>query len=546
MNRILKLLALCALTTGFVSCSQSRLEKMQAVDNVSVSSSYDVLALVGDSIDADYVISYPESYFPPKAMLEVTPVLVYEGGEQTAKTFFYQGEKIKDNYKVVSSKGGVVKESFSFKYAKGVEKSHLELRAVAKIGDKSIELPAMKVVDGCNLTQMLASADGEYDFKADAYQDVIRESTEGQILYDYNSANVKNSQLRSESVKELQAALEVIEADPRYQIKGTKVIAYASPEGGQEYNAKLSDKRAASAQKAWKKVTGGLNADQLEVKSVGQDWEGFQQAVSESNIQDKELILRVLSMYSDPAVRENEIKNMSAVYTEINKNVFPELRRARFIAEVEYQNFSEAELEELSRKAIDVLDEEGILRVAAKSNDAARKAELYKTAVKKFASDRANFNLAVLALNAGKADEAASYLAAVKNSDADVVNAKGVIELQKGNLDAAAKLFAQSGSDEAKSNLATIDILKGDYTAAAKKFDSVDGHNKALAYILAGQLDKASSAITCNCPRSNYLKAIIAARKGKSADYAKYMEVVAKNANLKARAEKDIEFADFR
>lgn len=546
MKRIFKIFALCGLVVAAASCSKSRAEQMKLAENVKVSCTPEVLALVGDKIPAEITVTYPAKYFHPKATLEVTPVLVYEGGEQAAQTFTYQGEKVKDNYAVVAYGGGTVKESVSFKYAKGVEKSYLELRSVAYYNGKPIEIPAIKVADGCNVTQMLATTGGEYEFKKDAYQDVIKESAEGQILYDYNSANVKNSQLRSSSVKELQAALEEIESDPRYTVTGTRVVAYASPEGGQEYNAKLSDKRAASAKKVWKKVTGGMEADNLEIKSMGQDWEGFQEAVQKSDISDKELILRVLSMYSDPAVRESEIRNMSQVYTEINKNVFPELRRARFIADVDYQNFSEAELEELSRKAIDVLDEEALLRVAAKSDDPARKAELYKVAVKKFGSDRANFNLAVLALNDGKIDDAAKYLGAVKDADADVVNAKGVCELRKGNYDAAAKLFKQSGTTEAKANLGTVSLLEGKYSEAASELAGTGSHNTAVAYILAGQLDKASAAITCNCPRSNYLRAIIAARKGNASDVAKYLEIAKKNPELKARAEKDVEFANYR
>lgn len=546
MKKVFKALALCALVVSAASCSKSRAEQMKLAENVDVKCNPEVLALVGDKIPAEITVTYPAKYFHPKATLEVTPVLVYEGGEQVGPTFTYQGEKVQDNYKVVAYAGGTVKESVAFKYEKGVEKSYLELRSTAYYKGKPIEIPAIKVADGCNVTQLLATTNGEYSFKKDAYQDVIKETAEGQVLYDYNSANVKNSELKSSSVKELQAALEEIEADPRYTVTGTKIIAYASPEGGQAYNAKLSDKRAASANKAWKKVTGGLEADNLEVQSVGQDWEGFQDAVKNSNITDKELILRVLSMYSDPAVRESEIRNMSQVYTEINKNVFPALRRARFIAEVDYKNFSEAELEELAAKAVDVLDEEALLRVASKSDDAARKAELYKLAVKKFSSDRANFNLAVLALNDGKVADAEKYLAAVKDQDADVVNAKGVCEFRKGNYDAAAKLFKQSGTTEAKANLGTVDLLKGNYAAAAAELDGTGSHNTAVAYILAGNLDKASAAITCNCARSNYLRAIIAARKGNTADVNKYLEVAKKNDAFKARAEKDVEFANYR
>ena len=545
MKRIITYLALGAMVISAASCSKSRAEQMKLAENVNIDCTPEVLALVGDEIDADITVSFPANYFHPQATMVVTPVLVYEGGEQEGKAFKYQGEKVKDNYKVINSKQPTtVKESVSFKYEKGVEKSYLELRSVAYYKGEAIEIPAVKVADGCNVTQLLATTGGTYGFKKDNYQAVLHESAEGQILYDYNSANVKRSELRSESVKELQAALEEIAADPRYTVTGTKVVAYASPEGGQAYNAKLSDKRAESAQKAWNKVTGGMKTDDLQVKSMGQDWEGFQEAVQKSNIQDKELILRVLSMYSDPAVRESEIRNMSQVYTEINKNVFPELRRARFIAEVDYQNFSDAELEELAAKAVDVLDEEALLRVAANSTNADRKAELYKIAADKFGSDRANFNLAVLSLKAGKTSDAEKYLAKVKTSDADVVNAKGVCELQKGNVDAAAKLFKQAGSAEAKANLGIIELQKGNYAAAAKYFEGQTGHNAAVAFILNGEYDKAEKSITCSCPKSTYLRAIVAARKGNASEVQKNLDSL--NDAFKAKAAKDVEFAAYR
>ena len=545
MKRIITYLALGAMVISAASCSKSRAEQMKLAENVNIDCTPEVLALVGDEIDADITVSFPANYFHPQATMVVTPVLVYEGGEQEGKAFKYQGEKVKDNYKVINSKQPTtVKESVSFKYEKGVEKSYLELRSVAYYKGEAIEIPAVKVADGCNVTQLLATTGGIYGFKKDNYQAVLHESAEGQILYDYNSANVKRSELRSESVKELQAALEEIAADPRYTVTGTKVVAYASPEGGQTYNAKLSDKRAESAQKAWDKVTGGMKTDELQVKSMGQDWEGFQEAVQKSNIQDKELILRVLSMYSDPAVRESEIRNMSQVYTEINKNVFPELRRARFIAEVDYQNFSDAELEELAAKAVDVLDEEALLRVAANATKAERKAELYKIAADKFGSDRANFNLAVLSLKAGKTSDAEKYLAKVKTSDADVVNAKGVCELQKGNVDAAAKLFKQAGSAEAKANLGIIELQKGNYAAAAKYFEGQTGHNAAVAFILNGEYDKAEKSITCSCPKSTYLRAIVAARKGNASEVQKNLDSL--NDAFKAKAAKDVEFAAYR
>lgn len=544
MKKFTGFLALCAMVLAFASCSASRAEQMKLAEKVSVSSNPEVLTLVGDKIPADITVTFPAKYFHPAAILEVTPVLVYEGGEQVGKTFKYQGEKVKDNYRVIASNvDNSVTEKVAFDYVPGVEKSYLELRSVAYYKNKTIEIPAIKVADGCNVTQLFASTEGEYSFKKDDYKEVISESAEGQVMYDYNSATIKRSELRSDSVKELQAALDEIASDPRYTVTGTRVVAYASPEGGQQYNAKLSDKRAESAKKAWDKVTGGMKTDDIQVKSMGQDWDGFKEAVQNSNIEDKELILRVLSMYSDPAVRESEIRNMSKVYTEINKNVFPELRRARFIADVNYKNFSDDELKELADKAVDVLDEEGLLRVASITSNADRKAELYKMAVSKFGSDRAQFNLAVLSLNAGKPDQAASLLKKVSKVDGDVNNALGVCELQKGNLDAAADFFRKAGTTEAKANLGTIDILKGNYDAAVKNLEGTGSHNLAVAYILTNQLDKAEKSITCKCARSNYLRAVIAARRGNSSDVEKYL---AQTGKMKEKAEKDVEFADFR
>lgn len=547
MKSTFKFMMALAAVLSLASCSKSRIEQMKMAERLDIKCNPEVLALVGDSVPVDLAVTYPEGYFHPKATLTVTPVLVFEGGEVAATPYTYQGEKVKDNYKVVPSAGTTVREKFAFKFQKGMEKSYLELRSVINYKGKAIEVPAIKVADGVNVTVLWANTNGVYSYKEDGYQAVLHDKAEGQVMYDKNSANVKKSELRSDSVKELQAALELIASDPRYTITGTQVVAYASPEGGQKFNAKLSDKRAASAEKAWSKVTNGMKADELEVKSMGQDWEGFKEAVQNSNIQDKDLILRVLSMYSDPAVRESEIRNMSAVYKEINKNVFPELRRARFIANVDYKNFTDEELEELSHKAIDVLSEEGLLRVAANSNDAARKADLYKTAVKKFNSQKALFNLGCLALDQNNNAEAAAYFAQVKEQDADLLNVKGVCELRKGNVDAASALFKQSGTSDAKANLGAIALCKGDYATAAACYATTDSHDKAVAYILNNQLDEAAKAITCNCARSSYLRAIIAARKGDAAQVKANLDQVAqKSKPLAEKAAKDVEFANFR
>ncbi len=543
MKKIFTTLALFAMAAA-VSFGASRAKQMAMAENLKISCNPEVLALVGDKIPADVTISFPTGYFAPTAVLTVTPVLVYEGGELALKSKIYQGEKVKDNNWVIPADGDTVKESYQFAYRPGMETSHLELRITVFYGKKRIEVPAIKVADGLITTSRLADTDGYYSFKADEYQSVISSSTEGQILYDKNSANVKTSQLRSSSINDLKAALAEIAKDPRYTVKNTQIVAYASPEGGQDYNAKLSDKRASSAQKAWDKISKDIDVDDIQVKSIGQDWEGFQEAVQESDIVDKDLILRVLSMYSDPAVREREIRNMSQVFSEINDKVFPELRRARFIADVDYRNFSDEELEELSQKAINMLDEEGLLRVAANSTSKARKEELYNRAVKYFGSDRASFNLAALALDDNNPDSALSYLDGIKKPDADVINAKGVCALQKGNLDEAARLFKQSGTNEANANLGTVNILQGDYEAAARNLAGTGTSNEAVAYLLTGQNAKASSAVTGDDARADYIRALASARAGNAADAKNYItSAAAKDPSFETRAAKDIELS---
>jgi tetratricopeptide (TPR) repeat protein len=545
MKKSFKILAAAAMIAAAVSCAS--VEKMaQMAENVKVTCDPGVLEAANDAVDAVISVTYPADYFNPKAILEVTPVLVYEGGESAMKPFIYQGEKVKDNYKVVSSDGQTVTERVHFDYVPGMEKSYLELRGVAHKGEKYVTLPAKKVADGVNTTYMLVKRDGFVSPKADAYQDIITSTAEGQIKYLVNSADVRNSELKGKSVKDFLAAIDQINADERTTITGTEILAYASPEGPERKNNELADKRSASANKALKEMGKKHDIAAAEVKSLGEDWEGFQQLVQESNIEDKELILRVLSMYSDPAVRENEIRNMSQVFTALKGEVLPELRRARLIANVEYQNYTSDELLKLLNDNSDVLDEEALLRTATLVKDNGQKEEIYKRAVSKFGSERAQFNLANLYLGEGKLAKAEEALAKVHSSDGDVLNAQGVIALRKDDLATAANLFRKANTPDAKKNLGIVQILTGDYEAAAKTLADVDGccHNTVLAYILTDQLDKAAKTVSCKDQKVTYLKAIIAARKGDAAGVRENLGNIT-NADLLARAKKDVEFAGY-
>ena len=543
MRKGIKFLSVAVL--GFAAACSSPEKMAEMAENVIVKTEPAVLEVVAGKIDAAVTVTYPEDYFHKKAILEVTPVIVYEGGEVAMEPFVFQGESVKDNYEVVPSAGATVTKDVHFSYVPGMEKSYLELRGVVKHKSKSVDMPTKKAADGANTTYMLVCKDGALDLKADNYQEVIKQTAEGQILYTINSSTVRNNQLSSQSIKDFQAALDEIKANERKTLVGTDVVAYASPDGKEDQNAKLSDNRSKSAEKAFAKVTKKHPVDgPVKVSSVGEDWEGFQELVAESDLEDKDLIIRVLSMYSDPAVREKEIKNMSAVYTTLAKEVLPELRRARFIANVEFKNYTSEELLKLVDENIDVLDETALLRAATLVKENDQKVELYKKAAEKFNSNAAQYNLAVAYIWDGKLAEAKAALANCAK-DADWNNAMGVVALREGNNAEAEKYFKAANNASAKANLAVIDVLNGDYKAAAAKLAGQKGCNVALVALLNGDLAAAANA-TCKCPTASYIKAIAAARQGNADAVKANIEAAKADPALAARYEKDIEFAQYR
>ena len=544
MKKSIKFLSAAILGLAAVACSSPK-KMAEMAENVTVKCVPAVLEVVGGEINADVAVTYPEDYFHPKAILEVTPVLVYEGGEAKMTPYVFQGEKVQDNYEVVPTAGTTVTKKVNFTYVPGMEKSYLELRGVVKYKNKSVDLPTKKVADGANTTYMLVCKKGKLDLKADNYQEIIKQTAEGQILYTINSSYVRGKELKSQSIKDFQAALEEIKANERKNLVSTDVVAYASPDGKEDQNAKLSDNRSKSAEKAFNKVTKKNPVEgPVNVSSVAEDWEGFQELVAASDLQDKELIIRVLSMYSDPAVREKEIKNMSAVYTTLAKEVLPELRRARFIANVEYTNYTSEELLQLIEENIDILDETAILRAATLVKENDKKVSLYKKAVEKFNSANGQYNLAVTYI---KMDKLADAKKALENceKDADWNNAMGVIALREEKLDAAAEYFTASGNATAKENAAVISILNGDYQAAAAALADAKGYNAALAQLLVGN-NAPAAALKCECANVAYLRAVAAARQGDAEAVKTNLEAAKKCEKLAERAAKDVEFAQYR
>lgn len=542
-KNLIKVLFLAIAAVSLVSCDNPS-KMAEAADQVKIVCDPEVLEVIAGNIDATVDVTFPAEYFHPKAVLQVVPVLVYNGGEVQGKAFVYQGEKVTENYKTVTKAGATISEKVHFEYVPGMEKSQLVARAKVVYKGKDFEFPAdIKIADGANTTYMLVEKCGAYEMMKDAYKETIPEEVEAQILYLVNSSNVRNSEIKSKDIKAYEQALKDLANDQRRAVKGTEIVAYASPDGSVNLNDKLSANREKSAEKAFSKITKKLNAGEVSTKSIGEDWEGFQELVNNSSIEDKELIIRVLSMYSDPNVREREIKNMSAVYQSLAKNILPELRRARFITNVEYTNYTADELKELVENNIDVLDEEALLRAATLVKENNDKLAIYKKAIDKFNSDRAKYNSAVIKLNEGKNNEAASLLEQMGKKNCYYKNAMGVIAMREGNNDKAAEWFASSHRPQAKANSAVLDILNGKYKDAAAKLEGTGDENEGLALILTNQLDKAKAAVKCKCPHAAYQKAIIAARKGDVETAKTEIANASKREDYAKRIVNDIEFA---
>ena len=543
-----KVLVFAVALLALVSCNKAA-KMAELADLVKIECNPEVLEVAGGNIDADVTVTFPEKYFHKKAILEVVPVMKFDGQEVAGEPFVYQGEKVTDNYKTVGTDGASITEHVHFPYVKGMEKSELVGRATVKYKKKSWAFPEdVKIADGANTTYMLARKSGAYAAAADNYQDVIPEEVEAQILYLINSANVRSSQLSSEAMKEYKTGVKDVMNDSRRTITGTDIIAYASPDGPQRRNDQLSAEREASAKKAFNQVSKKLQTGRVSTQSIGEDWEGFQELVNNSNIEDKDLILRVLSMYSDPDVREREIKNMSSIYGTLAKDVLPELRRARFVTNVEFQNYTAEELKALVEENIDVLDEEALLRSATLTDDESAKMDIYKQAIKKYDSDRAKFNIACMLMDEGKDEQAEAQLKKISDKDMEGLNnLRGVLALRDGDLRKAAEFFAKDEAAAAKVNKGTLDILNGDYAAAAKKLAGTGDVNEPLAYILNGDLAKAAQLLKDDKSElAAYERAIIAARQGKAAAAKAELAKIKQSAELLKKAADDIEFAKIK
>lgn len=500
---------------------------------------------------------FPEKYMKKKAVVTVTPEIRYEGGKATGQSATFQGEKVQGNDQEISYKlGGNYTMKNSFDYVPEMQKSELYLTFQARVGKKEVEVPAVKVADGVLATSTLikeTAGQGTPADAADAYQYAIKQTKQAQIKYLINQANVRTSELKSTSVQEFVKTLRDIKADQKgFMLENIEVSAYASPDGDLDFNTKLAEKRQNTSSNY---VSKQLKANELNTKVdekyTAEDWDGFKELLQASNIQDKDVILRVLSMYEDPEEREKQIRNLSAGYKELADEILPELRRARLTINYNLIGRTDDEIKQQYKADAKELSVEELLYAATLTNDANEKKDIYTTTTKQYPEDyRAYNNLASLAYQDGDLAAAKNYLAqaAAKKGDAAEVNAnRAFVAMAEGNYDEAQNYLSKATAAKNYNELlGNLQVAQGNYAQAAQSLQGVKTNSAALAQILNKDYTAAASTLSQVAKpnaTTSYLKAIVSARIGQNAAVISNLkDAIAKDANLKARAAKDLEF----
>ncbi|WP_288909939.1 tetratricopeptide repeat protein [uncultured Bacteroides sp.] len=552
MTKKLYLPLLVALVAVLTSCGS----KMGELSSDYFTVTPQVLEAVGGKVPATINGKFPEKYFNKKAVVEVTPVLKWEGGEAKGQSAVFQGEKVEGNEQTISYKmGGSYTMKTSFDYVPEMAKSELYLEFKATIGKKTVEIPAVKIADGVISTsemveQTLGSATPALG--ADAFQRVIKEKHDAQIMFLIQQANVRASELKT--AKEFNEEVKNISEAANKKISNIEISAYASPDGGYDLNKGLAENRQDNTAKV---INKNLKKDKIEAtvdtKYTAQDWEGFQELVSKSNIQDKELILRVLSMYQDPEQREQEIKNISSVYKTLADEVLPQLRRSRLTLNYEVIGKSDEEISKLAESDAKQLNLEELLYAATLTNDAAKKEAIYTKATQNFPNDyRAYNNLGKLAYQAGNLDKAENYFKkAASIKDAPEVNMNlGLIALNKGDKAAAESYLGKAaGAEELNEALGNLYIAQGQYDKAVNAFGDIKTNSAALAQILAKDYNKAKNTlagVATPDAYTDYLMAVLGARTNNTSMVTSSLKnAVAKNPALAKKAASDLEFAKY-
>jgi len=504
--------------------------------------------------------TFPEKYMKKKAVVTVTPELRYADGKVargTSATF--QGEKVKGNDQTISYKvGGNYTMKSNFAYVPDMLKSELYLTFDAKVGKKSVEVPAVKVANGVIATSMLYTETAENAqacIAPDAFQRITAQKQDANIKFLIQQANLRRSELKNNSVKEFVELLKRINDDKKnLNLNNIEISAYASPDGGFELNEKLASNRQKNTEKYLQKELKKIKMESpVDAKYTAQDWEGFQELVKASNIQDKDVILRVLSMYKDPEEREQQIKNMSAGFKELAEGVLPELRRARLTINYEVVGRSNEEIKEQYNADAKVLTVEELLYAATLTDNATEKEGIYKTTTQVYPNDaRAYNNLATLEFAKGNYSAAKNYAqkALSVNAKCQEANANlGLIALQAGDVKAAEALIAKAPEANGISEiLGNLNLAKGNYSQAISNFANTNSNSAALAQIMSKNYSAAAQVLN-NVKNANamteYLKAVLNARQGNNSAAATALKnAIAKDPSLAKYAANDLELSN--
>lgn len=555
-KNLIFILSVCSVL-AFTSCS-----KMGPLSASNFTVTPNPLETKGGQVPATINGAFPEKYMKKNAVVTVIPELRYGNG-QVAKGVgsTFQGEKVLGNDQMISYRlGGRYTMKTAFDFVPAMQKSDMYLTFSARRGNKKINIPAVKVAEGVvatsELYKQLLLSDGGC-IAPDSFQRVNARKQEANIKFLVNQANLRRSELKNNSVQEFVAMLKRINADrEKLNIRNVEVQAYASPEGGFSFNDKLAGKRQNTSEayvKSQLKQTGVATG--IDAHYTAQDWDGFQKLVQASNIQDKDVILRVLSMYKDPEQREQQIRNMSEAFRELADGILPELRRSRLI--INYETIGRSDEQIKAQYATDAtkLGVEEMLYYATLEDNITKKEEIYKRTAEYYDKDyRALNNLATLAFMKGDEMEATRYLerALRVNPQAPEALANlGIMELVNGNVKEAETSIAKAlGEQNVNVAIGSLNLAKGNFAQAEKDFEGVNSNSAALAQLMnknyaaaAATLDKVANpnALT------DYLHAIVAARRGNKFAAESYLkEALKKDPSLKTYADNDLELSILR
>lgn len=515
------------------------------------------LTVQGDAVKTRINFAFPKKSFPKKGTLRITPVLRYAGDEKWGKAYDYQGDDVYGNEQVVFYKSGAnAVLDFAVPYTPQMQKSELYLTFNGKVGKKAQKISSMKVADGVNATETLATVEGILPAIAPhGFQRVVKEMYDADILFQIQQANVRGSEINKEDVEEWRYTVQNAKETPNQNVS-VEVQSYASPDGGKKLNEKLSENRerntTAALKKEFKKQD--MAGVAIDAHYTAQDWEGFRTLVEKSDLPDKDLVLRVLSMYPDPESREREIKNISVVFKQLADNILPKLRRSRLIANVEIIGKSDAEIQEFIAKAPGHLSAEELLYAAELTNSTTEKMRIYQIANQIFKKDyRAYNNIGALYFAQGKIKDAEAWFnkaATLQDNEVTKLN-RGLIALYHGDKEKAQDMISAAiNTPELGQALAYLYLKQGEYMKAETAFGETVSNNAAVAQLLNGNYAKALKTlqkITTPSATTELIRAIIAARTNdNNGVIAALKSAIALDGSVAYQIADNLEFAKYK